>query len=66
VEVIGWLLPGLGAEGEDVAGGVLADAHEDVVQVLEGIDAVQLARNRPAKDALTRPESRERGRRAWT
>jgi hypothetical protein len=39
----GWLLPVLGPEGEDVAGGMLADVDEHVAQVIEGIDAVQLA-----------------------
>jgi hypothetical protein len=37
------LLPAFGAEGEDVASGLLADAREHVAQVLEGVDAVQLA-----------------------
>jgi hypothetical protein len=37
------LLPGFGAEGEDVACWVRADANQDVAQVVEGIDAVQLA-----------------------
>ena len=44
VEVLGWLLPVFGTEGEDVASGVIADAHEHIAQVVEGIDAVQLAR----------------------
>ena len=43
VEVLGWLLPVFGTEGEDVASGVIADAHEHVAQVVEGVDAVQLA-----------------------
>src|SRR5579863_6809883 len=44
VEVLGWLLPVFGTECEDVSSGVIADAHEHVAQVVEGIDAVQLAR----------------------
>ena len=43
VEVLGWLLPVFGTEGENVAGGMLADADKHVAQVVEGVDAVQLA-----------------------
>jgi hypothetical protein len=43
VEVLQLLLPGLGTELEDVASGVAADAHDDVPEVLEGVDPVQLA-----------------------
>src|ERR1700684_2606281 len=43
VEVLGWLLPVFGTEGEDVSSGAIADAHEHVAQVVEGVDAVQLA-----------------------
>jgi hypothetical protein len=43
VEVLGWLVPVFGAECEDVASGVIADAHEHIAQVVEGIDAVQFA-----------------------
>jgi hypothetical protein len=43
VEVLQLILPGLGAELEDVASGVAAHTHDDVAQVLEGVDAVQLA-----------------------
>lgn len=43
VEVLQLLLPGLGAEVEDIAGGMAADAHDDVAEVVEGVDSVQLA-----------------------
>lgn len=43
VEVLQLLLPGFGTEFEHVAGGVAPDAHDDVAQVLEGVDPVQLA-----------------------
>jgi len=43
VGVLQLLLPGFGAESEDVASGVGADAGEHVAQVGEGVEAVQLA-----------------------
>jgi hypothetical protein len=43
VEVLQLLLPGLGIELKDVARRVAPDAHDDVTQVLEGVDPVELA-----------------------
>src|SRR5262249_19400940 len=50
LDVLQCLLPGFGAEGEDVAGGVRADAHEDVTQIVEGVNAVQSARGEQRVD----------------
>jgi hypothetical protein len=43
VKVLQLLLPGLGDELEDVTCGMTPDAHDDVAEVLEGVDPIQLA-----------------------